>query len=70
MDDHSGILGIDIGSVSISVATINSKRELRKTSFQFHYGNITETLKKMLKDFDLQKICGIAATSSTPVCVL
>jgi predicted CoA-substrate-specific enzyme activase len=66
MDEHASILGIDIGSVSISVAEINQKRQIRKTSYQFHHGNITETLKKILNDFDLQRICGIAATSSTP----
>ncbi len=66
MHDHSSILGIDIGSVSISMAEINPKRELLKTAYHFHQGNVAETLKKILNDFDLRRISGIATTSSTP----
>ena len=66
MHKNSHILGIDIGSVSIGVAAVNSKREIVKTSYAFHHGHITENLKKILSDFDLSRICGIAATSSTP----
>ena len=66
MDDHSIFLGIDIGSVSISVAEINPKREICRTAYQFHHGNIAETLTRIMNDFDLGRICGIAATSSTP----
>ena len=66
MENNSNILGIDIGSVSIGVAEVDPKREIVKTSYEFHHGNITENLKKILSDFDLSRICGIAATSSTP----
>ena len=66
MDDHSVLRGIDIGSVSISVAEINPERKICKISYQFHHGNIEETLTKIMNDFDPGRICGIAATSSTP----
>lgn len=67
MDDHSFLLGIDIGSVSISLAEINPKQEIYKTAYRFHHGNIAETFTQMMNDFDSERICGIAATSSTPV---
>ena len=66
MDNHSVLLGIDIGSVSISAAEINPEREICKTAYQFHHGNIAENLTRIMNDFDLGRICGIAATSSTP----
>jgi predicted CoA-substrate-specific enzyme activase len=66
MDDHSILLGIDIGSVSISVAQINPEREIYKTAYQFHRGKIAETFTEIMNDFDLGRICGIAVTSSTP----
>ncbi len=66
MRTNSNILGIDIGSVSISVAEINSHREIVKTAYKFHHGNITENLRKIVNEFDLSGICGIASTSSTP----
>jgi activator of 2-hydroxyglutaryl-CoA dehydratase len=66
LDDHSVLLGIDIGSVSISVVEINPDREICKSAYQFHYGNIAETFTKIMNDFDLGRIRGIAATSSTP----
>jgi len=66
MDDRSIILGIDVGSVSISVAEITLQKEIGKTSYQFHHGNISEALRRILTGFDLSRIRGIAVTSSTP----
>ncbi len=65
-NDPFVILGIDIGSVSISVAEVDSERKVLKTAYQFHHGNIKETFIKIMKAFDLKGICGMAATSSTP----
>jgi predicted CoA-substrate-specific enzyme activase len=66
MDDRSIILGIDVGSVSISAAEITAQKEIGKTSYQFHHGNVPEALKRLFTDFDLSRIRGIAVTSSTP----
>lgn len=63
---YTNILGIDIGSVSISIAEINAAKEVVKTAYEFHHGNIAETLKNILNNFDFSGIRGIAATSSTP----
>ncbi|UCH79988.1 MAG: hypothetical protein JSW20_09585 [Nitrospiraceae bacterium] len=64
--NKSHILGIDIGSVSISIAEITSERDIVKTAYVFHHGNIIDNLKIVLSDFDLSRICGIASTTSTP----
>ena len=66
MDDRSIIPGIDVGSVSMSVAEITPQKEIGKTSYQFHHGNISEALRRVLTGFDLSRIRGIAVTSSTP----
>jgi predicted CoA-substrate-specific enzyme activase len=66
IQNNSNILGIDIGSVSISIVEMNPGKEIVKTAYEFHHGNIIDTLKKILNDFDLSGICGIASTSSTP----
>jgi predicted CoA-substrate-specific enzyme activase len=63
---NSHILGIDIGSVSISIAEINPLKVIVNTAYEFHHGDITGTLKTLLSRFDLTGICGIASTSSTP----
>ncbi|MBN2060778.1 MAG: CoA activase [Deltaproteobacteria bacterium] len=60
------ILGIDIGSVSISTAEVNPEREIFRTAYKFHHGKIKETFIKMMNDFDPKRFCLIAATSSTP----
>lgn len=64
--NSANILGIDIGSVSVSIVEMNLKKEVVKTAYGFHHGNIIETLRKILIDFDLSGIYAIASTSSTP----
>jgi predicted CoA-substrate-specific enzyme activase len=63
---QSNILGIDIGSVSVAVVEMNPEKEIVNTAYEFHNGNITETLRKLLSSIDISAICGIASTSSTP----
>ncbi|RJP76791.1 MAG: CoA activase [Desulfobacteraceae bacterium] len=66
---HSNILGLDIGSVSISLVEMTPDRKIRNTGYAFHHGQIRETLVSMLEKIDLTGICGIASTSSTPLVV-
>jgi predicted CoA-substrate-specific enzyme activase len=65
-DDRCRIVGIDIGSVSLSVAEISLNREILKTAYRSHHGDIRGTLREALNGFDLRGICRVAATSSTP----
>ena len=69
MNEPCVLLGIDIGSVSISVAEINPQKEVLRTAYDFHNGNIAETFTRIMNDFDLGRICGIAVTSSTPLMI-
>lgn len=69
MIKESNILGVDIGSVSISLAEITPDKQIWKTSYEFHHGMIREALSHMLEKYDLTGICGIAATSSTPLLI-
>ncbi|MCK5099096.1 MAG: CoA activase, partial [Desulfobacteraceae bacterium] len=65
MQTTSHILGIDIGSVSISVVMLNSNKDVIDTSYLFHHGNINSSLEKALKNIDLTQINYIAVTESS-----
>ena len=60
------VIGIDIGSVAISLVVLNDSGETVNSSYQFHKGAITETLRSMLRGIAPQQICGIATTLSGP----
>ena len=47
------IVGIDIGSVAISLAVIDKTGEISHSSYQFHSGAIRETLRLMLSNVDI-----------------
>lgn len=66
MTNEKSVLGIDIGSISISLAEIGHDGTIRRTAYSFHRGKIAETLRDLLSGFDLAGIGGIAATSSSP----
>jgi activator of 2-hydroxyglutaryl-CoA dehydratase len=66
MNPGCRILGIDIGSVSLSLAEVSLKREILKTAYRFHHGDIRGTLREALDAFDLGGVCTVAATTSTP----
>ena len=60
-------LGIDAGSVSVSVALVTGEKKVIQTAYGFHHGDVAGSLSNMLnKDFDFSAIQAIAATTSTP----
>jgi predicted CoA-substrate-specific enzyme activase len=59
-------LGLDIGSVSISIAITNDLGQIIHTSYDFHKGQIKEKLSGFLSTIKLSDIKGLAYTSSTP----
>ena len=63
---NSYILGIDIGSTAVSLALTDENKNIVKTSYCFHKGEIEKTLEKELENFDLSLVSGVAATTSTP----
>ncbi len=61
---HSGlILGIDVGSVSISVLAMNREGSLKEEAYMLHHGNVRKALDQMLGKYLNQKIVGIATPS-------
>lgn len=66
MSHRNHVLGIDIGSISIAIAEINDNKEIIKTSYSMHEGNILENLSEILSTYNLSEIGGIAVTSATP----
>ncbi len=66
MSDNYRILGIDIGSISISAVEMTPEKEITGFAYDFHNGRIAETLDRLLSGFNLSSVCGIAATSATP----
>lgn len=60
------ILGIDIGSVSISIVLVDEKKNLQKFSYLPHNGTIIKVLTKELLLYNLSEVTGLAITSDTP----
>ena len=42
-------LGIDIGSVALSIALLNERKQIVHTAYVFHHGQIAEHLAKLLR---------------------
>jgi predicted CoA-substrate-specific enzyme activase len=57
------ILGVDVGSVSISMVSLDVEGNLTGSDYVFHHGDIRSTLKELLKTHDPSKVLGIAAPS-------
>ena len=66
MNTHKDLLGIDIGSISLSAAVISPQKKIIKTYYSFHNGDIKKALNDNLNDIDFENISGIAVTSSSP----
>ena len=60
----NSVLGIDIGSVSLSIVQMDPAGKILTKFYQFHKGNIRETFLDAEKLFDLAQIRAIACTSS------
>ncbi len=62
---RNSVLGIDIGSVSVSAVLLDETGNILQRFYQFHKGNITNTLSEAAGYFDPAKINAIACTSSS-----
>ena len=69
MADTHTVIGIDIGSISISIAEVGPEGTVGKTAYGFHRGKTEETLEALLSGFDLASCRGLAVTSSSPAVV-
>jgi predicted CoA-substrate-specific enzyme activase len=61
-----GVLGVDIGSVSVSLALIDASGEALRTEYRFHKGKVRECLRSMIEELGPAWISGIAVTSGSP----
>ncbi|MCY1723303.1 acyl-CoA dehydratase activase [Prolixibacteraceae bacterium Z1-6] len=59
-------IGIDIGSVAIALAILDSRKQIVHTAYAFHNGRIVENLQKLFHDTDLSEVRSIGYTSSSP----
>lgn len=59
-------LGIDIGSVAISIAVTNEHNQIIHTSYAFHNGQITRSLQNLLNEIKLTDLKAVGYTSSAP----
>ena len=57
------ILGIDVGSVSISVVSMDLEGKLKEQSYMLHHGNVRGALDKMMKGYQEKDILGLASPS-------
>jgi predicted CoA-substrate-specific enzyme activase len=62
---RNSILGIDIGSVSLSMVQLDQEGNILRQFYQFHKGNIRNAFSDAMKIFDLAHINAIACTSSS-----
>jgi predicted CoA-substrate-specific enzyme activase len=62
---HNTILGIDIGSVSLSIVQLDLSGRVLKRFYQFHKGNIRAAFSNAGKLFHFPHISAIACTSSS-----
>ncbi|NOY09066.1 MAG: CoA activase [Spirochaetes bacterium] len=66
MKSQKRLLGIDIGSVSISMVEMDCDRKIISSKYIQHYGKIRDNLLSLLNKIDINNIGGITCTSSTP----
>jgi predicted CoA-substrate-specific enzyme activase len=62
---QDSVLGIDIGSVSLSIVQLNAEGLILQKFYQFHKGNIRNAFSDAGKIFDLSQIKYIACTTSS-----
>ncbi len=61
---HSGlILGIDVGSVSISMVCLDATGSLVREEYLLHHGDIRSALNHLLEAYKPEQVIGIAAPS-------
>ncbi len=63
---RSQVVGIDIGSVALSLILLDEQGTILHTSYQFHQGQIREALRAMLSHLDCRRVGAVATTLSGP----
>ncbi|HEY1406635.1 MAG TPA: BadF/BadG/BcrA/BcrD ATPase family protein, partial [Spirochaetota bacterium] len=66
MHNNKHVLGVDIGSVSISIVELSESGDIVLHRTRLHGGDVRGVLAKALDEFDIRSIGGIAQTASSP----
>jgi predicted CoA-substrate-specific enzyme activase len=66
MNKRKNALGVDIGSVAVSVAILDENKRILRTAYAFHKGQPAGCLSDILQGIDLSGIKSVGYTSSTP----
>jgi predicted CoA-substrate-specific enzyme activase len=61
-----GLLGVDIGSVAVSFALIDSSGTIQRTEHRMHKGSVRETLRSIMEECGPALLRGIGLTSTSP----
>jgi predicted NBD/HSP70 family sugar kinase len=61
------LLGLDIGSVSVSAAVVDAYGSLLRSSYLPHNGKVRETLTRTIRVLDVGQVAGLGVTGSGPV---
>jgi predicted CoA-substrate-specific enzyme activase len=67
MSRRSRIVGVDVGSVSVSVAEIDWDGRILNTHYRFHHGDLAETLNRIFSELAPIGDLLLAATTSSPL---
>ncbi|UCH97100.1 MAG: CoA activase, partial [Candidatus Aminicenantes bacterium] len=63
---QSFVLGVDIGSVAVSMIEMSLAGEVLRIHYDFHHGDIFKTLCCLLTGVELPLVRGVARTSASP----
>ena len=66
LDSEKTFLGIDAGSVAVSVVRVDFRGGLRESRYLYHQGKPREVLRQILSEMDLSSVAGVAHTSGAP----
>ncbi len=60
------VLGVDVGSVAVSLAVVNEEGRVLFTAYRPHEGAIRTALQSLLEEIDIASVSAVAATLSGP----
>jgi len=66
MESKSRIVGIDAGSVTVSVVVMDLSGNILKEQYKYHHGKPALVLRDLLMDIDYSDVIGVARTASAP----
>ncbi len=70
MSAEKTVLGIDVGSVAVSVVKINIDKQITGSGYRFHHGDIEATVTQLLERIGCDDISHVVSTNSTPSVVV